>query len=145
MTQSVSKPSIDSRADLAEFIGDRSSEEIARGIIDLGIDDVLESAFDAIAARFVPERANGRTADVQWIIGSPFGTHPFVLRIREEGCKAETVEVEKPALTVRMDVADFMLFIAGRLDAITAFAGGRLRVRGDLTLAAGLERWFDYD
>jgi len=44
-----------------------------------------------------------------------------------------------------MAVADFMLFLAGRLDAMSAFASGRLRVRGDLTLAAGLERWFDHD
>lgn len=145
MTQSESKPRIDSRTELLSFIGDRSSEEITQALIDMGVDDVLDSAFRAIASRFEPEQANGRAADVQWLIASPFGVHPFLLRIADGSCKAEAVEVDKPTLTVQMDVADFISFLAGRLDAINAFTHGRLRVRGDLTLAAGLERWFNYD
>ena len=140
-----SKLKIGSRSDLSEFIGSKSDEELTYDLVDMGVDDVLDKAFRAIAEKFVPERARNRVADVQWLISSPFGTHPYLLRIAGGSCEAIATEIEKPTLTVKMSLSDFMCFLAGRLDAISAFTRGRLRVRGDLTLAAGLERWFDYD
>lgn len=134
-----------SRADLLELVGDRSREELIEVLLAFGIDRLLHEAFTHISERFLPGQAEGREVDIQWLVTSPLGVHPFVFRIADDRCLAEAGEDGGAALTVRIDVADFALFIAGKLDAMSAFVSGGLRVSGDLTLAVVLEKWFNHD
>ncbi len=42
-------------------------------------------------------------------------------------------------VTISMDSNDFMDMVAGRLDSITAFMGGKLKIAGDMMLAMQLQ------
>lgn len=48
--------------------------------------------------------------------------------------------IPDPGCTITMAAADFMKMIEGKLNPMAAFMGGKLKVRGDMTLALKLQQ-----
>lgn len=46
---------------------------------------------------------------------------------------------DNPSITISMDSADFKDLVAGKLDAMGAFMSGKLKVKGDMSLAMRLQ------
>lgn len=44
-----------------------------------------------------------------------------------------------PDITISMDSTDFADMVGGKLDGVTAFMGGKLKVKGDMMLAMQLQ------
>jgi putative sterol carrier protein len=57
------------------------------------------------------------------------------LKIRDGKAESGRGEIEDPDLTLSASSADYVQIVTGKLDGASAFMSGRLRVKGDMTLA----------
>ena len=62
--------------------------------------------------------------------------------IRDGACAVHDGAHDAPTMTLSMEAADYVELIAGRLNGMTAFMGGRLRISGDMGLAMKMESLF---
>lgn len=90
---------------------------------------------------FKPEKAEGVSAVVQYHLTGE-GGGDWVIRIEEGTCTVEEGAVENPTLTLHMDAQDYVDMVTGRMDGMTAFMTGKLRLEGDFTLATRLQTLF---
>ena len=57
------------------------------------------------------------------------------LRIKDGKAESGRGEIEEPDLSLTASSADYVQIVTGKLDGASAFMSGRLRVKGDMTLA----------
>lgn len=131
-----------SGAEVAALIEGRSDDEVASAVAAKGTDDLLRRAFDSLAGGFAPERAPGASAVIQWDLGTAEGTRSWQLEVEDDRARVAPGSAAVPRVTLALGVADFLRFVAGRLDGMQAFMSGRLRVSGDLMLAQAMQAWF---
>ncbi len=132
----------DPRAALAAQIEGRSDDEIVKGIEAQGVDGVLDSCFQGMAAAFRPEVAGGQSAVVQYDVNAPSGKRSYQLRVAGGQCALAKGASEPARLTLALGLADFMRLVAGKLNGQQAFMQGKLKLQGDMTLAMVLQNWF---
>ena len=128
---------------LAQLLDGRSDEEINEFVNAAGIDTVLTQVFDAMKERFAPEKAAGQSAVVQWDINAPDGTHTYQFKVADGAASWSQGAGEAPRVTLAFSLADFLRFVAGQLDGMQAFMGGKLRLSGDMMFATTLQTWFN--
>lgn len=131
-----------SSAELASIIEGPTDEEVGAALEVLGTDDVLGRAFATMAASFLPERAAGASAVIQWELATASGTRTWQVCVADGACSVAPGDTAVARVTLALGVADFLRFLAGRLDGMQAFMTGRLRVSGDLMLAQAMQPWF---
>src|SRR5262245_5915397 len=135
-------PNLQTQEELAELLEGRTDEEIVQFIDAIGVDQVLAQIFSAMEERFEPEKAAGESAVVQWDVDDAAGTHSYTVTIADGTCTATSGPADSPRLTLTLALPDFMRFIAGKLDGMQAFIGGKLRLTGDLLFAQQMQGWF---
>lgn len=136
---------LSSREDLAALLQDRTDDEINAFVAAIGTDNVIGQVSAAIAERFDPEKAAGQNAVVQWDVVAPDGTHSFNLAIANGTCTLATGPADAPRVTLGFSLADFLRFIAGQLDGMQAFMGGKLKLTGDIMYAQVMQSFFATD
>ncbi len=90
---------------------------------------------------FRPEKAEGINAVIQYHLTGE-GGGDWVVRIENGTCTVEEGTAENPTLTLTMDAEDYVDLISGKLDGMTAFMTGKLKLEGDFTLATRLQSFF---
>ncbi|MGA9532278.1 MAG: SCP2 sterol-binding domain-containing protein [Anaerolineales bacterium] len=104
-------------------------------------DLTIEEAMTRMPMAFQPERAEGVEAVVQYhLTGSEEGD--WIVRIGDGQCDVEKGEAENPRLTLSADSDDYLKVLTGQLNAMSAFAEGKLKLKGDLSLAMKLMGYF---
>jgi putative sterol carrier protein len=87
--------------------------------------------------RFKPEKAKGINIVVQAnIVGNNGGN--WIVTIRDQQIEAKKGTNESPTLTVGMAETDFMDIVNSRLSAEKAFFTGKIKFKGDISLALKL-------
>jgi putative sterol carrier protein len=128
---------------LAELLEGRSDDEINEFVTAAGVDTVISQVFDAMKERLDPQKAAGQTAVVQWDINAPDGVHSVQFKA-ENGTASWTAGTpDAPRVTLAFSLADFLRFVAGQLDGMQAFMGGKLKLSGDMMFATTLQTWFN--
>jgi putative sterol carrier protein len=106
--------------------------------------DVLQEIFQRMVAHFRPERAEGTDAVVHWKIldrpGGGYDLHEIV--IADGTCAHHLPPEAEPTLTLRVKPVDFLKIITNNANPTMLFFRGRLKVQGDLPLAARLAQLF---
>ncbi len=93
--------------------------------------------------RFDPSAAAGLSAVYQLTLtGDGAGT--FHLKVANQECQLTGGPAEKPDVAITVSAEDWAELVAGRLDPLSAFFTGRLRIDGDLTLATRLQALFAF-
>jgi len=101
----------------------------------------IEEVMNRMPPAFQPEKAQGVEAVVQYhLTGSEAGD--WVVRIADGACTVEKGAAEAPSLTLTADSADYLKVLTGELNAMSAFAEGKLKLQGDLSLAMKLMGFF---
>jgi putative sterol carrier protein len=96
-----------------------------------------------MAQRFRPERAGGFAGDVQYELrGSDGRARGWVVSVDSERARVRPGRSPAPRVTVGMELADFARLVGGDLDPMRAVMEGRMRIEGDLTVAARLGEMF---
>lgn len=128
---------------LAALLDGRSDRDINDFAAVVGVASILDQAFREMEQRFLPEKAAGRSAVVQWNVGAPDGTvHEWHITVGAGACTAAKGKAEAPSVTLGFRLPDFMRLAANRLSGVQGVMTGKIKVSGNLMLAAAMESWF---
>lgn len=134
---------VNSAAALGELVGTASDEDINKFITDSGPDTVYTQIFDQMAARFLPEKAAGKTAVIQYEISAPEGPVIYQVDVHDGTCTTSKGGDKEPTVTLLLSQPDFLRLISGKLNGMQAFMSGKLKLKGDMMLAQTMQGWFD--
>jgi putative sterol carrier protein len=128
---------------LAQLLEGRSDEEINEFAGAAGVDTILTQVFDAMKERLDPQKAAGQSAVIQWDVVTPDGTHTVQFKVDNGSGSWTAGTPDTPRVTLTFSLADFLRFVAGQLDGMQAFMGGKLKLAGDMMFATTLQTWFN--
>jgi putative sterol carrier protein len=128
--------------DLAALVRDLPDEEITRLVEDAGVEATLGRLFTLMAEAFDSEQAAGRSAATQWEVSAGGEAHTYHVVIDAGTCRAGSGPVPSPRITMALELSDFIRFMAGQTNAVTAFMTGRMKVTGDVMFGPTLESFF---
>jgi putative sterol carrier protein len=129
--------------ELARLIDGRSKEEIAAAIAVAGVDRALDQVFDGMVSRYLPSAGPRWRSVVEFLVQTEEG--PRVRQFVADRKQPSWHEGSRESADVRVEMrlADFLQLVSGRLDAFSAVAQRKLKVRGNLLKASGIQKWFD--
>ncbi len=101
---------------------------------------VLES-FQGLQTAFLPDRASTVNKTIQFdFTGAEPGTWRLTLANGTLSYAQEAAE--NPNATVTVDSDDWLKLLRGELNPMTAVISGKLKIKGDMTLLAQFQTWF---
>jgi putative sterol carrier protein len=101
----------------------------------------VEEVFAAMPVRFQKDAAAGMNAVYQYDITGD-GGGKWYAAIKEGELEVVKGEHENPNITLTMADEDYLAMIAGTLDGQAAFMAGKLKIKGDMSLAMKLASIF---
>jgi putative sterol carrier protein len=90
---------------------------------------------------FLPEKATGVNAEVQFRLTGE-GGGDWIVTIRDGTCTVRSGSTEAARLTLTAVADDYLAIVNGKLDPMSAFAQGKIKLKGDLALAMKLMGFF---
>ncbi len=105
---------------------------------------ILDGIFTRMPESFRPDRAGSTSAVIHWIVtGGPNGSDTYEVRIADGKCETSSqVTTDSPRLAITVTPVDFVKVVSGNGNPVTMFMTGRLKAKGDLGLAAGIQHIF---
>jgi putative sterol carrier protein len=101
----------------------------------------VQETFEAMAARFRAERAQGLKAVIQYDITGPGGC-TYHVDIADGQCAVREGGAQQPSLTLTMSAQDWLDMLGGKLTGQVAFMSGKLKHKGDMSLLMRLPGLF---
>ncbi len=135
--------SISTPSELARLIEGRSDAEIDIGTAVTGVDKALDQVFSGMVEHFLPRKGPRKRSVVQFDIQTSDGVRVYQFVADRNGASYHRDEGESANVRLRVELANFLRMVAGKLDAIKALAKGKVKVRGNILLARGVQGWFD--
>lgn len=132
--------------EFARLVKGLSAREIAaefRGELRLR---ALREIFARMQRLFRPDAAGSLTALIRWKVegSAEDGTAVFETAIDAGACTAtEGASAAQPRVTLALTDAEFLKLVSGNGNPVTMFVLRKIRIGGDVALAAGLTRLFD--
>jgi putative sterol carrier protein len=128
----------------ASLIAQASDEQLAEGFA-TNRDQILDEIFNRWPSQFRPEKARDVDAVVEWQITRPEGGEDrWQITIRDGRCTAtRDGDDPDPDVSFRVAPVEFVKLIAGVASGPQMFVFGKLKVRGNLMLAARFQSLFD--
>ncbi|MEV0318948.1 SCP2 sterol-binding domain-containing protein [Streptomyces sp. NPDC050658] len=104
---------------------------------------VLSEVFGRMGRQFRPETAGSLKALIRWKI-TGVDEAVYETDISEGTCTVREGRTDaEPRVTLVMSDAEFLKLVSGNANPVTMFMMRKLKVAGDVALAAGLTRYFD--
>jgi putative sterol carrier protein len=104
---------------------------------------LVSEVFDAIPAAFVADAAAGVAVVFQYHITGDKGGDWFC-SIKGGNCRVEAGTHDNPSCTLKMNEADFLDLMNGRLAAMQAYTSGKLKIEGDIMKSQLIEKLFKF-
>ncbi len=99
--------------------------------------------FKGIPRAFQPDKAAGVDVVFQFDISGGGGGSWYVT-VTGATCTVAEGTHDRPTTTIKMADDDFVKLITGKLNAMSAFTGGKLRIEGDLMKSQLIEKLFKF-
>ena len=128
--------------EFAALVWAATDEQIEGGIRAAGTERALDRIFEEMQHAFLPERAPGVTAEVQWVITDQGQEHRYRMTIADDTCSTARGRVEHPKATLTMDTVAFAKLVTGRREGVQLWMLKKLHVAGDVMLAVRLNGYF---
>ena len=141
--------SIDTAAvDPAEFAAQvkKASPEVLEQLMQSDLrEQVLDEIFDRMARHFRAENAGGMDAVIHWkVYDRPDGGYDhYEVVVRDGTCQVRKPPAAEPNVTLKLPPAEFLKLVTGNADGPRLFLLRKLKIDGDLILAAKLPRLFE--
>ncbi len=103
--------------------------------------DQVAAIFPSLAEHFVPEKAQGLNAVIQFDLSGDNGGQ-YWLAIAEGKCVAGVGQAENPRVTMKAAADDWVAILTGNLNATQAVLTGRVKIEGDIGLAIKMQSMF---
>lgn len=101
----------------------------------------VKEIFSQMPERLNPDAAAGVDATIQYDLTGD-GGGSYSCSIKDGACQVSEGAADSPTMTVTIDAADFIDLLGGKLDGMSAFMSGKLRIGGDMGLAMKLQSLF---
>ena len=128
--------------ELAALIEGRSDEEINAGLKSGGVDTALDRVFAGMVEAFLPDKAGGQSAVIQYDVTTPEGPRSYQLKVADGKCELLKGSPESARVTLALSGPDFLRLVTGKLNGQTAFFQGKLKLSGDMMFAQTMQSWF---
>jgi putative sterol carrier protein len=103
--------------------------------------DTVKESFDLMAENFNSDKAAGLKAVYQWdVTGDGGGT--WNADISDGAITVSEGPHDSPNITITVASSDWLDILNGKLDGQMAFMSGKLKVKGDMSLAMKLKTLF---
>ncbi len=101
-----------------------------------------QQIFDAMPSRFNAAAAAGVNATYQFdLTGDNGGT--WQVAVGGGSCTvSQGAGNPSPNITITMSASDYVDMVSGKLNAQMAFMGGKLKIKGDMSLALKMQQLF---
>ena len=103
--------------------------------------DSVKESFDAMSGTFNADKAAGMKAVYQWDVTGD-GGGKWNAEIADGACNVSEGEHASPNITITVAAGDWLDILNGKLDGQMAFMSGKLKVKGDMSLAMKLKTLF---
>jgi putative sterol carrier protein len=130
------------RSELGGLIDGKSDDEIVTGALDMGVDKVLGPIFDGMRDAFMPKKAKGESAVIQYDVDVGGKVFTFQVKVHGGACTTTRDGREPARLTIAAKLPDFLRLMAGQLHGVQAFLTGRVKLTGEMLLAPKMQSWF---
>ncbi|HJT37548.1 MAG TPA: LLM class flavin-dependent oxidoreductase [Actinomycetota bacterium] len=124
---------------LTPFIKGKTDDELVAAF---GSDDAVSMIFAGMQAAFVPARAQDFTGAIQYELEVNGSVHTWAMEIADGAARAAPGAADSPKLIVRAPLPVFLRIAAGELNGGLALMEGKLKLKGDLGVAARLGEMF---
>ncbi len=106
---------------------------------------LLEEVFRRMPEHFRADKAGDLSAVVEWRIGGRHdgGHDRYHLVIENRSCTLEKDGRRDPTVSMTLGPVDFIKLITGNANGPMLFTFGKLKIKGDLLLAARLQGMFE--
>lgn len=128
--------------EFAALVWAASDEQIEEGIRAAGTERVLNRIFDEMQRAFLPQRAPGVPAEIQWVVTDQGQEHPYRMAIAGGTCSTAPGRTERSKATLTMDTVAFAKLVTGRREGVQLWMLKKLQVKGDVMLAVRLNGYF---
>lgn len=133
---------------LNHFTGDNlptSQTKEDRPAVDAEIGELsmVKAIFEKMPSIFNADAAKGVDATFQFNITGE-GGGDWYAEVKAGTCKVEAGVHPNPATTIKMDAADFVDMINGKLSAMQAFTSGKLKIGGDIMKSQLITKLFKF-
>jgi putative sterol carrier protein len=133
-------------AQFARVVADTPDRELEQGMLSDNRGLVLDEIFKRMEEHFDAERAAGVDAIVDWkVLDRPGGGYDhYRVEIADGACRVHRDPGEgDPRVTFRVRPVDFLKLVTGNSSGPQMFITGRLKIEGDLMLAARVQGFFE--
>lgn len=101
----------------------------------------VAESFETMVSLFNPAAAGSMNKTLQWnVTGEEAGK--YALKVANGTCELIPGGVEKPDITFTVADKDWLAIAEGKLDAMSAFTTGKLKLAGDMMLAMKVQQLF---
>jgi putative sterol carrier protein len=130
-------------ADLRAESARLSDAELAARVDELGRDRVLGAVFAEMERAFLPERAEGVEATVQYDVlnGEPRSWSVEISGSRGT-CTARPGPAVSPRVTLGLALPKFLRLMFGQVNGMQLFLQGQIKLKGDMFFAQRLQGMF---
>ncbi|MDP9343625.1 MAG: SCP2 sterol-binding domain-containing protein [Actinomycetota bacterium] len=136
-------PNAISAEQFAQMVAGAGDEDIERVIHQVGTTPTLDRIFKGFEERFVPDRAGGVDADIQWVVRDAGEEHPYVVGVHDGTCTARSGKADAPKVTFTLDLVPFVRLVTGQADGMKLFMTGKLKLIGDMMFATRVNGFFE--
>jgi putative sterol carrier protein len=128
----------------AALVAGASDDDLERGVAE-NRDLLLGEIFKRMPERFRADKAGDLEAVIEWRIkGRPDGGHDrWQLTISHGACSVTPEGEDDPTVSLSVGAVNFLKLITGNASGPMMFTFGKLKVRGDLLLAARIQSFFE--
>jgi putative sterol carrier protein len=98
--------------------------------------------FQAMQEHFLPEKAQGVDAVLQYVVADEGREYAYTLAIKDGKCLLKKEKAGNSKVTLSMDLVSFLKLMGGATDGMTLYMSGKLGVSGDLFFSQRIASFF---
>lgn len=129
--------------EFGQLVAAAEDEQLIEAVREVGTEKVLDRVFQGMRDRFVPERAEGVTADIQFVVEDAGQQHPYLVRVDRGSCEIERTRAGDARVTLTADLLHFLKLTSGQAGGPSLFMSGKLKISGELMFAARVTNFFE--
>ena len=125
-----------------KFVKTASEKDLKAQVIAAGVEQVLDGMFRAMQEHFLPEKAQGVDAVIQYVVTGEGREYAYTLAIKDGKCVLKKEKAGNAKVTLSMDLVSFLKLMGGAADGMTLYMSGKLGVSGDLFFSQRIASFF---
>jgi putative sterol carrier protein len=129
--------------ELAAILDGRSDAEIDAGVAVASVDRSLREVFSGMVQHYKHEKGPRRRSVIEFAVRTEAGPQVYQFTADPQVPSWRLGAGERASVQIELALPALLQLVSGRLDGFKALAQNKLRVRGNLFLASGIQKWFD--